>query len=269
MIGAAGDTLAILTMNVGSPSRKRAERQLEWLGRREEDVLVLTETSRGQGSNLLAARLSGAGWDVRYPLPDLGERGVLLASRARLAPRGRNFVDYLPPRVEAVAMAGGSPNIVGVYVPSRDASVTKTERKQRFITALAAALRARPASPSVLIGDLNIIEPDHRPRYPWFSDWEYALYAGLVADGWRDAYRLTHPTGMEHSWISHLGDGYRYDHVFVSAELSDRVGGCDYVHETREHGLTDHSAMTLTLFRTPAERLATIASLSADPPSLF
>jgi exodeoxyribonuclease-3 len=192
-------------MNVGNPSRQRAERQLEWLDQRDEDVLVLTETSASQGSDLLAARLSGVGWDVRYPLPDPGERGVLLASRARLLPRERDFVDYLPPRVEAATVAGGALHIVGVYVPSRDASVTKTERKQRFVGALTAALDTRPSNPRVLIGDLNILEPDHRPRYPWFSDWEYALYEGLLAAGWLDAYRLTHPTGMEHSWISRRG----------------------------------------------------------------
>lgn len=269
MTGAAGDTLAILTMNVGNPSRQRAERQLEWLDQRDEDVLVLTETSANQGSDLLAARLSGVGWDVRYPLPDPGERGVLLASRARLLPRERDFVDYLPPRVEAATVAGGALHIVGVYVPSRDASVTKTERKQRFVGALTAALDTRPSNPRVLIGDLNILEPDHRPRYPWFSDWEYALYERLLAAGWLDAYRLTHPTGMEHSWISHDGDGYRYDHVFVSAELSDRVAACDYVHDTREQGLTDHSAMTLTLLQTPAERIEVIPSLSGSPPALF
>jgi len=256
-------------MNVGNPSRQRAERQLEWLGQRDEDVLVLTETSANEGSDLLAMRLAGVGWDVRHPVPGAAERAVLLASRVRMAPRSGEFVGYLPSRVEAAATVGGSVHLVGVYVPSRDASISKTERKRRFVEALAASLRARPTGPCVLIGDLNILEPGHRPRYSWFSDWEYAFYNDLVAAGWSDAYRLTHPTSMEHSWISHTGDGYRYDHVFVSSELEDRVESCGYIHETRHDGLTDHSAMTVTLLRTPKESLELTGPVSAGPPALF
>jgi exodeoxyribonuclease-3 len=158
--------------------------------------------------------------------------------------------------------------IVGAYVPSRDASVGKTERKRRFLADLSDALGAAPRA-AVLIGDLNIIEPWHRPSYPWFQDWEYAFYEGLLADGWVDAYRRCSPEGAEHSWVGHDGDAYRYDHALVSSVLAERVLDCAYVHETREVGLTDHSAMTLTLELAGVQPLDVDRKFSGEQPTLF
>jgi exodeoxyribonuclease-3 len=263
------DTLKILTVNVGNPSLQRAERQLEWLAGRPDDILVLTETNTSRGCDLLADRLAGVGWDVRFLRPPEGERGVLVASRVRLDPRGEDLVDYLPARAEMATVAGGLAEIIGVYVPSRDGSLTKTERKQTFLDALSRAIGHSATPSGVLIGDLNVLEPEHRPHYPWFQDWEYDFYNDLLAAGWIDAYRLVQPSAMDHSWVGHGGDGYRYDHAFVSADLAQRVAGCVYLHETRELELTDHSAMALELNIAGAEHLEVNPFLSSEQPALF
>jgi exodeoxyribonuclease III len=261
------ERLSVLTLNIGNPSRKRAERQLEWLQDRAEDVLVLTETAASRGCDLLAERFSRANWDVRFPRPAEGERGVLIASRVQLADRGPDLVSYLPARVENVTVAGGL-EIIGVYVPSRDGSTAKIDRKRRFVTELTGAVRSMTGR-SVLLGDLNVIEPEHRPRYAWFQDWEYALYRDLLEAGWVDAYRLQQPSKTEHSWVGYEGDGYRFDHVFVSADLSVEVIACAYLHEAREGNLTDHSAMTLELKLTGVEALDVNPHISSDQPTLF
>ena len=263
------DAFGILTLNIGNPAVERAERQLDWLSARSEDVLVLTETCDSKGTRLIAERLAGAGWDVRLPLPADGERGVLVASRVRLAARAGDVTPYLPARAELVGLAGATLDVIGVYVPSRDESTVKTERKRRFVSELATALDRRPERSAVLIGDLNILEPQHRPRRHEFVDWEYAVYDGLLGAGWLDAYRLAHPDAMEYSWVGHHDDGYRFDHAFVTSDLRDRVATCGYAHETRELGLTDHSAMLLELTAIPVERLEVEASLSGDPMALF
>jgi exodeoxyribonuclease-3 len=262
------ETLEILTLNIGNPSLQRAERQLDWLAGRGEHVLVLTETAPSRGCDLIAERLSQARWEVRFPRPVEGERGVMIASRVRLAERGDDLVGYLPARAERALIVGAMLEIVGLYVPSRDASAGKTERKRRFLQGLSDALAVAPAT-GVLIGDLNIIEPGHRPHYAWFQDWEYEFYSGLLDSQWVDAYRLCSPNAMEHSWVSYDGDGYRYDHVLVSAELAERVVQCGYLHETRENSLTDHSAMMLTLQLEGARRLEVEEGLSAEPATLF
>jgi exodeoxyribonuclease-3 len=264
----APESVGILAMNIGNPSRERAERQLEWLQERDEDILVLTETAPSRGCELIAERFGGARWEVRFPRPGEGERGVMIASRVGLAERGEDVISYLPARAELATLAGGVLEVLGVYVPSRDDSIVKTERKRRFIEDLSDGAREVP-SQGVLIGDLNVLEPSHRPPYAWFQDWEYDFYDGLLTAGWVDAYRLRSPAAIEHSWVSHDGDGYRYDHAFVSAALAERVLDCSYVHETREPGLTDHSAMTLRLKLGGAQCLDVENDLAGEPATLF
>ncbi len=48
-------SLSVLTLNIANPSVERAQRQLEWLATRDEDVFVLTETKASDGCRLLAA----------------------------------------------------------------------------------------------------------------------------------------------------------------------------------------------------------------------
>jgi exodeoxyribonuclease-3 len=258
----------VLSLNIGNPSLQRAERQLRWLAERDEHVLILTETAASDGCRLLAERLTWAGWQVRFPLPHSGERGVMIASRLGLEDRGEPMLTYLPARAEQVRLTGSDVQIIGVYVPSRDQSQAKTERKRAFITQLIQALPAAPVS-SILAGDLNVLEADHHPRYRFFQDWEYALHSGLADTGWLDAYRLQEPTCAEHSWVSRDGDGFRYDHIFISADLREQLTGCTYLHETRESELTDHSAMALELRLAGSQELTVEPLTLGETPSLF
>lgn len=261
------DCLAILTLNVCSPSRARAERQLEWLGGRPEPVFVLTEVSGGAGSELLGERLREAGWAVHASSPRERERGVMVGSRVGLGPVRHAPTTYLPERVQAVSIGGVE--LIGVYAPSRDESVEKTARKRRFLAELLTALGERRPAGTVLMGDLNIVERSNRGADRVFQDWEYELYEELPAIGWLDAYRALHADRVELSWVDGEGRGYRFDHTFITADLRGQLGRCEYVHETREHDLSDHSAMVIELKGVAAEQLEVDRSLAAGPPSLF
>jgi hypothetical protein len=79
----------------------------------------------------------------------------------------------------------------------------------------------------LLLGDLNILEPDHRPGYPFFAPFEYEFYSALGGvHGLTDAFRRLHPRDAEYSWVGRGGDGYRYHHAFCSGSLASQVTAC-------------------------------------------
>jgi exodeoxyribonuclease-3 len=267
--------LSLLTLNIGNPSADRARRQLSWLAARDEHVFVLTETKASTGCQMLADAFTAAGWSVIYPRPDRTEYGTMIISRipATPDPLGQR-IGYLPSRAAAVTLPlpAGPLRAIGLYVPSRDASVEKTERKRKWLAACHAALTgSTTAPPAVLLGDLNILEPGHQPRYPFFAPFEYDFYRALITEhSMTDAFRHLHPDDAEYSWVGRTGDGYRYDHAFCSQNLRDQITACDYLHQPRQDKLSDHSALSVRLSLAPPVRLLTSDPATAlTPPALF
>jgi exonuclease III len=112
----------------------------------------------------------------------------------------------------------------------------------------------------VLVGDLNTPRKEKPDGSAWTfardsrgglrldrgERWdraELALIRGLEEHGMRDVYREVHGHAKkEISWnYPRRRGGYRLDHVIASDELE--AVACDYVHEPREAGLSDHSPM--------------------------
>jgi exodeoxyribonuclease-3 len=268
--------LSFLTFNIGNPSEQRARRQLEWLASRPEQVLVLTETKASSGCRLLAAAFTDAGWHVTYPVPGTGEYGVMILSRIHANPGSfSDNLTYLPARAASVTLpAPAAPiEIIGAYVPSRDAGLEKTERKKKWLTACQDAITSscRPGRPVVFLGDLNILEPGHQPRYPFFAPFEYDFYQALTSrHSLIDAFRHLHPAAAEYSWVGRTGDGYRYDHAFCSADLASVISDCHYAHEPRADGLSDHSALTMTLgIQAPPQLVVTDPAAQPAAATLF
>lgn len=78
---------------------------------------------------------------------------------------------------------------------------------------------------------------------------ERSLLTGLAEWDLRDVFRvLNGPERRDVSWVMHTRArrkaAHRLDHVLASASL--RAIACDYIHEWREAGLSDHSAMEAT-----------------------
>jgi exodeoxyribonuclease III len=266
--------LSVLTLNIAAASLTKAQRQLQWLATRHEDVFALTEATAGEGSRHLADTFTAAGYTVVYPDHAPGQRGVMLISKLATAPdKMTGSLTYLPARAAGISISttSGPVRILTAYVPSRDASPEKTERKQKWISEFTRALTDTSHAPALLVGDLNVLEPDHQPRYRTFAPFEYDFYQALTNQhDLVDAFRHLHPDRIEHSWVGRTGDGYRYDHAHCSPTLTTALTSCEYIHETRLERLSDHSGLTVRLNLTPTDPLLTSdPAEAASPPTLF
>ncbi|SER77757.1 exodeoxyribonuclease-3 [Lentzea xinjiangensis] len=278
--------LNLLTVNVGAPSIERAQRQLRWLAARPEEVLVLTETKATAGSEFLARTFQACGYSVTFPAHEPGELGVMIVSKlaTTLDPLGA-ALDYLPARAAGIVIDtdDGPLRIVGAYVPSRDATFEKTERKKTWIEQFHKALDTTSSNaPVLLLGDLNVLEPNHQPPHRGqFAQFEYDFYTGLTErHGLADLFRYLHPDQVEHSWARRPELGYRYDHAHGSHALTRKLVRCEYIHETRENTadgsrLTDHSGLAVTLALGAKQTLLTsdpakaVDALNEPEPTLF
>jgi len=265
--------LSLITLNIANPSVDRAAKQLEWLAARPEEILVLTETKASDGCRHLADAFRTAGYSVSYPEPQPGEYGVMIVSKLATQPDQINdALTYLPTRAAGVVVTTdrGPVRVLGAYVPSRDASPEKVERKRRWLAEFSTAL-GTAQTPALFLGDLNVLEPDHNPHYSFFQRFEYDFYRALTDQhGLLDAYRHLNPEDIDHSWVGRTGDGYRYDHAHCTKDLAAELAGCRYVHEPRLTRLSDHSALTVRLTRSGTSPLLTSDPVEAtSPPTLF
>ncbi len=244
--------LSLLTLNIQAAAPARAEAVLRWLDGRAEDVFLLTETSNGRGTAHLLDQCRQAGLTVIHTPDATGERGVALVSRVPIVARPDLAASVTLPTRVAAGVIAGSPDVtvIGVYVPSSDRAPDKVSRKRDFLVSLLAVIDRLPADVRdtlVLGGDYNVIARDHQPAYPGFLPFEYAVLDALDGHGLVDAYRHCAPGVQTHSWIGRTGNGYRFDYVPVGAALVERIAGCGYLHEPREHKLSDHAAVVLNL----------------------
>lgn len=264
--GASGGNCRLLTLNIGGPSLARAQRLADYLSEQDLDVIVLTETRANAGTGSLVEALRASGYEASWPAPPTsGERGVALLRRRsdRCGKRGVSLeVNH---RLVVDPLTFTSPlNVIAAYVPSRDASPMKIARKQRFLTQLLDLLgESAYFERTVIMGDLNIVSRDHRPRYSAFRAWEYEALDRITQLGYVDVHSFLHPGVQAHSWIGRTGDGYRYDYVFVSPDLADATSGCEYLHDVREARLSDHAGVLVTLAITARDGDNALRPLSA------
>jgi exonuclease III len=139
--------------------------------------------------------------------------------------------------------------------------------KVETLQALRRGLETPSRAPCVLCGDLNTPRrelPDGttisfardsrgrlRPeRGPEWDAAELGIVPGLRDLGYRDAFRACHGyAARSPSWtwktIAGHDGGWRLDHTFLSAALVPLA--CQYHHQWRDQGLSDHSALETDL----------------------
>jgi len=242
--------LRILNWNIAHPSLTRTKRIASWLESQDTNVLILTETSNSPGCTFLCDRLESLGFKIIFPQKEK-DFGAMLAFKEFKAQELKLGLNFLPHRAPAITCNTpvGKIGIIGVYVPS---SVSRKEingKKERFQREFTKVLSEQKQKLSNLIvcGDLNVLEPNHQPHYPFLCDWEYELYESFEQIGFIDAFRLFYPDICEYSWYGREGYGYRYDHCFISKEIEKYTKSCFYIHEPRKNRLSDHSAMILKM----------------------
>ncbi|ABW12033.1 Endonuclease/exonuclease/phosphatase [Parafrankia sp. EAN1pec] len=248
---ASATQLRLVTFNAQHAAPDRARRQAAWLSRQPNaDIVVLTEVGYGPGGHALLDALAHHGYaHLHAPRPDLPDYSTAIASRAPLEPV-ETHIDVLPHRAPAADLhiGGQRVRLLGLYVPSRGPAERRNEKKRAFQHVVTKALPGFLAGfegPVVVAGDLNVVEPGHVPHYSVFGQWEYDFYRSFTAAGLTDAYRALHPDAPGHSWYGRGGNGYRFDHTFLTADRLD-LTSCDYLHAPRQQGLSDHAALCLT-----------------------
>ena len=244
------DQLRGITLNIGAAAAPRATAILEWLGHRDDHVVVLTETSCGAGTTILATGLNQRGYQI-VATPPSNDRGVLIATKIPVRRRICHKLEVTLPWRAAGVLLNSSPQlvVVGVYVPSRDRSPAKIARKEKFIGSFVNALAGLPAGLRehlLVAGDYNVVSRRHVPARRGYFSYEYAMHDALEDLGLAAAHELQDNEVHPYSWIGHTGDGYLYDYIHIGGALQSRIDGCEYLHTTRENRLSDHAAVAFT-----------------------
>jgi endonuclease/exonuclease/phosphatase family metal-dependent hydrolase len=237
------------------------EGQIEAVLGHGADVICLQEVTPRTGPRWAEA-LAEAGYGVqlgRWPADPKGLRRLAVLTAAQGAPAVvPSPVLPWPERHLAcmVSLDGMQVEIHNVHAPL---SQKAGQVKVLTLEAVFAAVARGDGVPRVVAGDLNTPRYESRtgevftfartrsgrlrPAYGERHDRaELTLIAELPGRGWRDAFRALHGyERRDRSWVSKVGYGWRLDRLIVSPQL-DPVA-CEYVHEWRERGLSDHSAI--------------------------
>jgi exonuclease III len=227
--------LRILSWNIQQGGGQRADRIATAVIRYDADVVVLSEFRNNDAGLLLRTRLLLTGYGCQVVTNADGRvNSVLIASRR--SGGSELFEDRLEQYQHSMAqLETEGLDVIGMYLPHK--------KKHRCFDLLLEM--ARDERPRALVGDFNsgFNGIDQKGSSFWYSD----RLEALREQGYVDAFRHVHGDAEEYSWFSHGGNGYRYDHTWVSPALAGRIDNCFYRHDEREAGLSDHSPMVLDL----------------------
>lgn len=267
----------LITWNVAGRSTRLPE-QASAIAAREPDIVALQEVTRRTrplwerafelmglthvSASTIASGRSGEAVG-RRTLVMIGARVELEDVRKPLAvPRPESALTVL------ARLSSGPLEIHCVHVPNAANGWVKVET----LRALRRGLETRSSTPRVLCGDLNTPRrelPDgttisfardsrgrlRSERGPEWDAAELGIVPGLRELGYRDAFRTCNGyASRSPSWtwktIAGHDGGWRLDHTFLSAELLPLA--CQYHHQWRERGLSDHSALETDLEQSPS-----------------
>ncbi len=228
--------MKIVSWNIQQGGGTRADSIVQSLLAHKADFIILSEFRNNPSGQLIRIRLLMDGFIFQSPsTEDKETNGVLIASRQKCNFELFSTATDFP---EAILKCVHSDfAIYGVYLPHK--------KKHTRFEAIQTELINHPTIHTIIAGDFNsgFNKIDQVSDSFWYED----RLRGLQKLGMLDAYRHFFPVEKEYSWISHQGNGYRYDHTWVSAKLLPNVLKCSYSHVERDTKLSDHSLMILEL----------------------
>ena len=205
------------------------------------DVVVLTEFRRTTGGQI-AGVLADHGLMHQFSTePPKGCNGILIASRAPVRPVPPAASPSISRRLAEVAIDDFGFTLAGLHIPPDGSGSARDAVFQATVD----AARRRQEEAFILLGDFNAGR--HRVDEEGETFTCTRLLGEIATYGYVDAWRSCHPETREFTWFSHEGRGFRIDHAFLSRPLSARLRTCELSHRERESGLSDHSALVLTL----------------------
>lgn len=225
--------MKIATWNVNSLN-VRLSQLLEWMTRRELDVVCLQET-KCEDIKFPLADIEGAGYAASY----CGQKtynGVAILSRTPVADVVRGIPDFADEQRRVIAATVGEVRVVCVYCPNGESIESpKYAYKLSWFAALRDWLKAEIARHPKLavLGDFNVAPEDrdvHDPKQ-WegkvlFSEPEKQALRDLMALGLQDSFRLFEQPEKAFSWWDYRMNGFkrnlglRIDHILVTPALA-------------------------------------------------
>ncbi len=227
--------LKIVSWNIQQGGGRRTYPIIQSLIDSQSHIIVLSEFRNNASGKLIKANLQKANYNFQYTTEASANRNsVFIASKIEGKPRYfRSFDPNFPDNIKAEDFDAFT--IYGMYLP----------HKKKHILFDLLIEEAQSSLPCIMVGDFNTGKNliDQKKSSFWYTD----KLNKLESVGMYDAFRRIHGGLREYSWYSHQGNGYRYDHTYVSELLLPVISECHYIHEWRENGLSDHSPMVLTL----------------------
>lgn len=253
--------MLLLSWNIAGRTGARQQAQFRALNTRDWEVLCLQEVTP---TNVAGWRgfLEGAGLHVavsEWPELPRGSRrfAVLIAAIVPLEPLPPLPLPWPERHLAVRAELDGTE--IEIHTLHSPLSQKPDRVKVRTLETVFGELADVNGVPRVIAGDFNTPRYESREGeiftfartrtgairrgYGERHDRaELALVGELPRRGWRDAFRHLHGyERRDRSWMAPPGYGWRLDHVIASAELEPVA--CDYVHDWRDQGLSDHSAV--------------------------
>lgn len=228
--------IQILAWNIRQGGGRRVTDQLALIHQQNPHIVVLSEFRNNANGITIRSSLLRHGYNFQIATGATDNtNSVLIASKF---PCGSALFPESDPNFPHAIARGdfGAFRLYGVYLPHK--------KKHRLLDFLRNE-ELDDQIPSIVIGDWNTGKNgiDQAGNSFWYS--EHLTH--LETRDYFDAFRERQGDVREFSWYSHGGNGYRYDHCYMSGCLRSVLDDCYYVHSWREDGLSDHSPMIVTL----------------------
>ena len=257
--------MQLLSWNVAGRVR-RVEEQAAAIAEQRADVVALQEvrlTSMVAWRRALDelgfewVRTSFDAYDLRVKQAPDRRLGVLLASREPIDPIEAPEIPW-PERLMATRV-WFKKQPIELFNLHSPISSKPNQVKVRTLEAVAAHIAKPSNTPRIICGDFNTpqyesregevssfastrtgnLRPDYGERH---DKAELGIVVGITEHGFEDAFRTLHGyLRRDRSWVYPNGKmGWRLDHIFARGL---RVLECDYRHDWRDRGLSDHAAI--------------------------
>jgi len=238
--------MKIATWNVNS-IRTRLNHVVEWLKATSVDVLCLQETKVVDDKFPVEAFS-----EIGYQACVFGQpsyNGVAILSRSPLSDVSRGFTGILGDEVAEIdaqkrVISGviDDVRIVNLYVPNGSSvGSDKYAYKLQWLSVLHDYIKTLLQEPNHLLvcGDFNIAledidihDPKGREQEVMATDAERFALKAVLELGLTDVFRKFTPEGGHYSWWDYRAAsfrrdaGWRIDHIYVTAGLSERAIAC-------------------------------------------
>jgi exodeoxyribonuclease-3 len=228
--------VSILSWNIRQGGGSRVDGILNAIKQDGSQIVVLSEFRNNDRGLAIRTSLLRSGYAYQIASAAQGaENSVLIASRF---PCGSALFANADPTYTNSVVRADLPvcRLYGVYLPHK--------KKHRLFEFLLEE-ELDDEEPAIITGDFNSGKNgiDQAGDSFWYSD----KLIALEERGYFDAFREVHGDARVYSWFSNQDNGYRYDHTYMHSMLKPILKDCHYIHEWREDGLSDHSAMKVVL----------------------